>query len=376
MTYSGRIRSLDGLRTIAIGLVLGHHFFSILQFRGKEWVYGVLLGGWVGVDLFFVLSGFLVTRVVLKNYSAENFLKVFYTRRALRILIPYYLFLFCSYVSLKVLGLNANVVAWPIFMTHMQTIWLAWTDVWAVHFVNPMWTLGWEEYFYLVVPWFFSWKGSKVIVPVAITGLVLCVLGRYEVSLQRPFSPVAYFVLRPDGLLWGMLLAAAWESPATKKILYQARSGFFATAAVLTSALFYFFWQSTELHTPEDSMNAFLYSAASIASLLWVVVVLTAKEKSLTQRLLANAPMVYIGKISYSIYLYHELVHFWGKQGEFYSVPNAIVMVLISVAIAALSWEFLERRLIAYGQRLTYRPPSDHPSDAQHSSRKNVRATG
>ncbi len=376
MNISPRIRALDGLRTIAIALVLGHHFFSVLRFRGRDWVTGFLVGGWAGVDLFFVISGFLVTRVVMKNHAAENFARVFYSRRALRILVPYYLFLLCSYLSLKVLGLNSGVVEWPIFLTHMQTIWLAWTDVWTIHFMNPMWSLGWEEYFYLVVPCFLLWKGSKAIVPVAITGLVLCVLGRYAVAVQRPASSVAYFVLRPDGLLWGMLLAAAWESPIAKKILHQARAAFFATAIALTTALLYYFWQSNDLHTPQDAMNAFLYPGVPFTALLWVAVTLTAKEKSITQLLLGNSPMVYFGKISYSIYLYHELVHFWGKVGEYYSVLSGITMTLISIAIAAASWELLERRLIAYGQRLTYRPPSNHPGEKQHARSKNVRAAG
>lgn len=376
MKTTHRIRSLDGLRAIAIALVLGYHFFSPLTFRGKEYVAGFLTGGWAGVDLFLVLSGFLVSRVVMKNHHAPNFLRVFYLRRALRILVPYYLLLISCYVCLRILSLHTEMIAWPVFALHLQTLWFGWTDQWTIHFLNPTWTLGLEEYFYLILPLFLLRQGRRAVVPFAVIGLALGVLGRLAIATFRPTSSVAYFIWRPDGLLWGMLIAAAMESPPVREQLHRWRHLVLAAALVLTAALVSYFWGARDIHSPEQSANAWLYPVAPFVSALWVCVALTSKETSWTQRILANRPMVYIGTISYSIYLYHELVHFLGNLAGLRSAVHAAGMVLISIGIAAISWRILERHLIAYGHRFAYRAPSNHPSDAQHQSSKNIRATG
>jgi peptidoglycan/LPS O-acetylase OafA/YrhL len=376
MNTTQRIRSLDGLRAIAIALVLGHHFFSLLSFRGKEYVAGFLTGGWAGVDLFLVLSGFLVSRVVMRNHRAENFLRVFYARRALRILVPYYLLLLYSYLCLRAFSFSTDIITWPVFILHLQTLWFGWNDQWTVHFLNPTWTLGLEEYFYLILPMFLLRQGRKAVVPFAVIGLALGVLGRFAIATYRPTSSVAYYIWRPDGLLWGMLIAAAMESPMIREKMHQWRSIFFAVALVLTASLLSFFWDSKDIHSPEQPANAWLYPCVPFACALWVCVVLTSKENSWTQKILANRPMVYIGTISYSIYLYHELVHFLGNRAGLSSGVHAAAMVLISVGIAALSWRVLERHLIAYGHRLTYSAPSNHPSNTQHRSSKDIRATG
>lgn len=375
MNPSHRIRSRNGLRAIAIALVLGYHFFSPLTFHGKEYLRGFLTGGWAGVDLFLVLSGFLVSRIVIKNHRAENFLRVFYARRALRILVPYYLFLLCSYLCVRALEPQAEI-AWPVFLLHLQTIWFGWNDQWTISPLNATWTLGLEEYFYLVVPLVILRLGRKAVVPVAVIGLAVGFLGRFAIATYRPTSSVAYFIWRPDGLLWGMLIAAAMESPGIGEKIRRWRSVFLATALVLTATLLAFFWNSSDLHSPEQSANAWLYPAAPFAAALWLCVVLTSKETSWTQPILANRPMVYLGTISYSIYLYHELVHSFGKLAGLNSGVHAAAMVLISVGIAGFSWRVLERHLIAYGHRLAYGAPRNYPSDTQHRSSKNIRATG
>src|SRR5487761_2646269 len=101
-----RIRELDGLRGIAVLAVVGEHYFNWVPFTLFRY-------GWLGVDLFFILSGFLITSILLELRSSEHYFSVFYARRALRIFPPYYIALGIYLIASIAMGLNIPWRIWP-----------------------------------------------------------------------------------------------------------------------------------------------------------------------------------------------------------------------------------------------------------------------
>ena len=156
---AGFIPALDGLRGIAIILVMLHHFTYYRPTSGIDALIGsVLFFGWTGVDLFFVLSGFLITGILLDTRGSERYFTSFYARRTLRIFPLYYLVLFLAFVVLPkfpavhpVLAGQADVPPqWPywLYLTNFSIADRGWVHGW----VDVAWSLAIEEQFYLVWP--------------------------------------------------------------------------------------------------------------------------------------------------------------------------------------------------------------------------------
>src|SRR5260221_2298951 len=145
-----RLPTLDGLRAIAILLVVPHNLNLIATFGGTQPVVAALHRGWIGVQLFFVLSGFLITRILLDARDAPDYYRSFFVRRALRIFPLYYAVLLVLFVLLPVLGLV------PLDSDPMGELsYWAYSSNWYGPFrhgpeaVSHFWSLPTEEKFYL-----------------------------------------------------------------------------------------------------------------------------------------------------------------------------------------------------------------------------------
>ena len=159
---STRIPALDGLRGIAILLVLLRH--SVFEFHPNSKFFSHLLVAgrlsWSGVDLFFVLSGFLIGGILLDAIASPRYFKTFYVRRAYRIL-PLYAVVMAlfslryvtSHGSAGPLGsFSHSPIPWASYVTFTQNIWMAWLGTFGVGAVAATWSLAVEEQFYLTVP--------------------------------------------------------------------------------------------------------------------------------------------------------------------------------------------------------------------------------
>src|SRR5688572_4444796 len=156
---AGVIPALDGLRGIAIILVMLHHFTYIRPTSGIDGLIGgVLFFCWSGVDLFFVLSGFLITGILLDTRGSERYFSTFYARRTLRIFPLYYLVLFVALIVLPqfpavnsvLVGSDNSPPQWPywFYVTNFAIADGGWVHGW----VDVAWSLAIEEQFYLVWP--------------------------------------------------------------------------------------------------------------------------------------------------------------------------------------------------------------------------------
>ena len=144
-----RFHALDGLRGTAVTLVMIAHLAGSLV-EGDDWIARVLYWpqalGWCGVDLFFVLSGFLITGILTAHREAPNYFAAFYAHRAFRIFPPLLLLLIIVLVVLPRLGLvTINPPTWPywLFLPNLRLI----LDIGDVDYIGVTWSLGIEEQF-------------------------------------------------------------------------------------------------------------------------------------------------------------------------------------------------------------------------------------
>lgn len=315
---------LDGLRGLAIALVLLHHCEPRLVRLGLG---GVAEWGWTGVDLFFVLSGFLITGIVLDGREAPHFFRNFYARRGLRILPVFALVLA---VNITVFG-RANTWSRPgpywfyfLFFVHNLTPGLTGT-------IYPSWSLAIEEQFYAV------WAPVARRLPAPAMAWLLAAVLAIEPWVRR--HP-AWFVTTNtlyhlDGLAVGALIALGlrWRHLSQRR---WAVAGAAAVPAGLAGIVAAVRWQGAMI-------DGFVALAAG-GLLLWAA---TGRRRPLEA-----AWLRYLGKISYSLYLTHMLVfaiigsldtHMDAiHAGAWGDAVIVVTRLVLAVAVAAALWRWYE----------------------------------
>ncbi len=317
--------SLDGLRAISILLVVFFH------------AGGPNIRGWVGVHIFFVLSGFLITTLLLRE--REQFgrisLRAFYVRRFFRIIPIYYLVL-CAYIP--IVFMMHDAVRWtelklalPYLFTFMQEYRPA-----ASGFVfGQAWTLGIEEKFYLLWPFFII-----LFAPFKRFSTVL-VLGLCAAWFFIPYGIISNY----GSLFLGSLLAIVLAKSTPSFIREPLARVPPIVALLLVLAAYAFFWYHS---------NLFLVFSASIALLIGTLVL----QASWLRSLLSHPWIVLIGKRSYAMYLIHVLVlHTVEKllsivhASRWYTVVP--VTYFLSFCGAVILYSVVERPCLSYGHRLS-----------------------
>lgn len=364
-----RIPVLDGIRGLAIILVvLGHCTPSeALSTRLTEWTKKAALGGWIGVDLFFVLSGFLITGILLRANASPHYFRNFYIRRFLRIW-PLYLFVaIMLFLIVPPLLSTADQSAWSKLAAHQEWIWLHCANygmyLYAADFrgspigVTHLWSLAVEEHYYLLWPvavYVLSLNRLRVlclaIISMALAFRTVAVLGNYE-----PF----YFTLthcRIDALALGSALSTYAFEGRLQELRPMARlGGFVATAALAV----YFvtqkgFWP----------WHPFMFSIGlTMVMVVWAsLLVLTVGEENHLSRLLQSRALQSAGKYSYAWYIFHgalggmidRLIPSWAALASSYRSPEAASITILllrgglSLGIAILSWHILEKHCLQF----------------------------
>jgi len=352
MTSASRIPSLDGLRGLSVAMVVAHHYWGV---TGNSFWQRLLQCGWVGVDLFFVLSGFLITRIVLQNSGGKRFLSVFFLRRFLRTFLPYYFFLVFAFVTAVIWELPLRQAPWGIFALHLQAFFMAVTNQGFFPYLGVAWSLSWEELFYFVLPLFAARAGVQNLHRMAIFGLALAPALRWLHSAYYPVPGDVILTIRPDGLFWGVLLAQAQTSSYWGEVLRSGRRVLQIGVVVLGAGYLAVSCQSADVAPLSLPAKNVLYFTMAVWSFFVVALAVQMPPKSLASRLLVFSPLRYVGKISFSIYLYHQLFAFW--TGRLYpSAPAFSIGMALAVTFlwAAKSWEWWEGPLVRLGHRYDY----------------------
>ena len=343
-TAEHRIVALDGLRGLAVLSVFIFHSVGVFITPGGPVAYM----GWLGVDLFFVLSGFLITSILLRARDAENYYRVFYARRALRILPLYYLVLSLSLLTTHDhYSLRAQIWFW-LNLSNLATAFNPMLIPWLSHY----WSLAVEEQFYLVWP-----ALVRRVSPASLFNLCLFVILSLLVvrnipaveNLSQHWDNLLYRLtpFRVDTVCGGALLAIAvhrWGD--IEKLRTPLRMTCLASSAL-------FLWL---IHL--NLLSRFGYTAvvAGFTSLVGLALCPGPLSRFLSMRALTIT-----GRYSYCIYLIHPILilhanHFLPRR---LTVGSVVVLVCVEFVIvfgvAALSYRFIEAPILSLRRYEKYR---------------------
>lgn len=359
-----RLLELDGLRGLAIAAVVVAHYFGEVPHG-----FHALLIGWGGVELFFVLSGFLIGGILLDNRGSDRFFSTFYFRRIFRIFPIYYVVLVL--VLLTGHWLRTAHSAWleptltPLaYVTYTQNVVMSFTSKIDGFWLLPTWTLAVEEQFYLLLPLLIYFLPRKPLVYVLSFAILSAPALRAFILLHSNVAPIAAFSLLPcrwDSLFLGVLAACVLRQPVVLQALCSASRlpVIFAGGALCTSACML-------LDRLYGGTTLFNVVGLSSAALCFAALLLMAVTGSPLRRLFQGSALRALGRISYCLYLVHQpisgLLHgaLLGSRPDISNAPQLAVTVLAllaSVAFAWLSWTVFESRLIEIGHSWTYTSP-------------------
>ncbi|MFL6195572.1 MAG: acyltransferase family protein [Thermoanaerobaculia bacterium] len=362
----GRSAALDGLRGIAILLVLLLHF---TMYGGPRAAGGLDLlvqrfafAGWIGVDLFFVLSGFLITGILYDSKGGERYFRNFYARRLLRIAPLYYGALVVFLVLLPALwpghaGLRSLRQEGFWYWTYLVNVEIAREGWPGFGMLGHFWSLAVEEQFYLVWPLAVFLLRRRPLMAVCAGAIVLAVGCR--LLLQMAGNAPAAFVLTParlDALAAGALLALAVRGPGGAAAAARwARPVLIVSAAGL--GLLFAWKRGLPSEDPVVSVAGQALLAALFAALL--ALTLAAPPEARGVRWLAAPVLVFFGRYSYGLYVLHHPLLFLKPAGLSYAaLPGWLLFVVgatgVSVAAALLSWRFLEKPFLDLKDRFPY----------------------
>ena len=293
--------ALDGLRGLAILLVIFYHNFGFINYS---------VFGWVGVDLFFVLSGFLITAILLNTVNAENYLKNFYARRILRIFPLYclsliiFLFILPYFFPLKAQA--------QFYLDHQWWYWL-YLQNWLLSFhfpittsyLNHYWSLAVEEQFYLIWPLIILWlRKPKPLLIFMIFLLILLLAARSAVWMQKIEGlnyTTFYTFTRIDGICIGCMLALLHRINFN---FLRNNTGVIVILLAILNFGFYFLNQIGEF--PYLAFVGYTTFAAMFGLLVHEAV---SGETKVINFIFTRRILIFFGIISYGLYIFHWPVY-------------------------------------------------------------------
>lgn len=366
-----RIKELDGLRAIAVLMVIADHYFSWVPYSGARL-------GWLGVDLFFILSGFLITSILLGLREKENYFKTFYARRALRIFPPYYLCLVAYFLISLALRKPATPGLWMQYIFYYTSLQIGQPAM--LHDGNMLnfgvamglavlWSLSVEEIYYTVwapVVRFFSVRG----VWATVLGMILLApLLRWHIHTPK-FPETFTFYCRMDGLGFGSLIALIHQRERLGNARIRPMAAWMRWAWMPLLPV----WLAIAFATHgEQSSLTFETVGITLADICFASIVFSVIGSSGQPILnpLRWGWLRSIGKISYTLYLVHYPIRvftIWMLEGrmpsawprKYLALTQSLAGIAISLVVAYLSWWALESRILKWKDR--HVPSSAHVS--------------
>ncbi len=356
----GTIPALDGLRGLAILLVLAHNFnpFDGATSLPRKLVDIVMNAGWVGVQLFFVLSGFLITGILIDTKPARNGYRAFFGRRLVRIFPLYYVSLFVALVVLPRLSLPASLAAGREHQIYLWTYVSNWVQPFGmtVALVPHFWSLAVEEQFYLVWPFVVRGLSARRLLQVAVALLIVGLASRLAVRGALGNEEAAYMwtVCRVDALSFGALAAIAVRNPSMLAWLV-ARERVLLVASL--AGLLILFGVTKGLPRVSFLEESLGYTALALCFAGWLLAAVVRHVRADgAGGVLTLRPLREVGKYSYGMYVFHLPLHLLAGQRLLGgSVSDASLPVglgyfagatLATFAAAFVSYHLLERHFL------------------------------
>ncbi len=334
-------KNLDGTRGIAAMMVLVHHFFYFNDTDypiNMDFYREITEFGQHGVSLFFVLSGFVITRILLNNRNEPKYFKTFYRRRVLRILPLYYLYLFFVFFLMPFI-LDTDFVNLKLqlpYYFYSQNF----VDLLGIDASGPghYWSLAVEEHFYMIWPLVIYLTSPKQLWKVIGVSIILIFCLRYFM-LSEGLEINHFTFTRIDQLLFGTMLALMEYNGFLKKKKAAYYFIIIGLSIIPIAALTYylqkhFFFTKEMLKSSLQALFFFSIIGYLIAS----------NVQTTVNRILSGRILQYLGKISYSLYVWHVGVLFilfeFAITGSI--ILDLLLLITISIMISHISYKYFE----------------------------------
>ncbi len=346
---------LDGMRGTAILLVILVHLF-----RYYKWV----SFGWMGVDLFFVLSGFLITGILVDTRANSGYYKNFLIRRVLRIFPLYYFFLIVFFIGFPLRSLHNQVEHYAYLGSNQLWFW-AYIQNWLfvtdknypeINIISHFWSLAIEEQFYIVWPvvvYFLSGRSLKV-------ACTLLIIGSLIFRTYLYFQQASWIVIyestftRLDGLAIGALLAILIREENGRQLLEKWIPWvlILSTTIVLSIIIFTgnYYINNPMLQTVGYTLIDFFCGGL-------LVILVSSSPIGIIKTIFSNRILVFLGKYSYGLYVYHKPVYYfvethftqWISSRELISFMG----IILSIILAVISYRVLEAPFLRLKDKLS-----------------------
>ena len=361
------IETLTGLRGVAILMVLCYHLVLDGYVQQQHGLVGIVRAmmwtGWAGVDLFFAISGFLITNILLDTRTRPHYFKSFHFHRILRIFPLYYLVLLVIFLAQPLfLAHPALAQIYPTrggFLAYIFFVQNWWMPIFGQgrFLLGHFWTLAVEEQFYLLWP-LIVWRArSRYLLQTCIVGAFLCPLVRYIFARHDPTSMFVYMstAARFDTLLFGCATAIAVRYPIGQQIVGKlaprlaiaSAIGLFVINAVMRDLFF------RGIHTQVLGYTLIAIFSTCVVFYAWQI----NRTGKFADRLLRSRFLEIWGRYSYGIYVFHApffiltshyLRHYaWFGVSIWRSALCGLGVAAVVFTLAALSYEFFESHFLA-----------------------------
>lgn len=326
--------ALDGLRAVSVAMVFTVHALPQLRFPGG-----------LGVDVFFVISGFLITRILLQEYRRDGRidLRAFYLKRALRlypalmlVCLSFMAFFFVLRHTMPVALVKVSVIA----LAYVSNVWMTVTGDYIGH-LSHTWSLAMEEQFYLVWPLLLlallRFRRPSVIVAV----LAVAGLGAWALfGGDQPYNPL----LKAGGLLIGCLVAFLVERKP-----WQNAGLAYAAVAIFVACL----WAESVGLTRRE------FSLPVVSATIPFIILHLAFGSGPLVRILSSRLLVHIGVLSYGLYLWHYVVlSALGMMGYKPGLTMTLIALVVTYVAAFLSFRLVEQPAMRLKARIPAREPA------------------
>jgi len=333
-----RVPELDGLRGVGTLAILAFHLWPEKFFFG-----------WTRVDLFFVISGYLITKICLKYDGDPGFLPRFYTRRALRTWPIYYLISGIGVICMITSGNSLSLFTLAVNLTFNQTTPLYWSNQFfaiSPYFLHT-WSLVIEEQFYILWPFVVKWSGPKWLIPVAAFLAIDSVVLR--ASGVHPWTLAA----RCDGLAMGAILAVM-SRPGRAMLLFVA-----VTSIAVLLLVFEFLTSDTSLisHMPQGIRGSIDLLLVNLFYFGVVGFVVTQTGRTVLKPLQARSIRT-LGQFSYGIYMTNYIIIYYIYNSTLFPHDAwwcSPAMFAICIIVGWFSWTTIEMPIYRFKDLWPYR---------------------
>lgn len=384
---SKRIPELDGIRGLAILLVTVFRFTNEFQSTALlAWLPAVWTVAGRGIDLFFVLSGFLITRILLNEKGGRHYFRNFFGRRCLRI-FPLYFATLLLLVTVPA-AFSTSTVKHPFpeaadfqlyLWTYTSNFKMCWESEWCFGRFEHFWSLAIEEHFYLIWPFFVAAFSVKRLFPVTIVLIGVCAASRiaFALTYQNELAPYVFCFFRFDAILLGAL--AAQISPNrvdTGKFVFGVIATLFVLLIVGVAAM-----------KPGESFGTVSHTACAVAA-AWFILHSLRPSSRWTKQLCRLSVLRTLGKYSYAMYVFQNplitLVRLIPGAATCYAWVASrnsmaadfgylIAMFSLTLVVAWLTWHGFEKHILEL-RRYFVQPSSPSPGSGGERHEKPLSA--